>query len=199
MRWAKLAIWPLLLTLSGCQLLDEYRTANSESSADVAEVDTSEEGRICLIDAQAKGVSEHNCDLIYWLTFWVEHNSRPWQERKQAIAELGQETEDVFRKVLLSQGKGTPYQARLRAQNWATELTPKLTPAMQDLLTVLVFQPSQELLEFESALVILTRVNADQSRELEAQQERIKEQQKQIEEFLKIEASMMEKREGIDL
>lgn len=190
----------LMLTLSflltGCELVNRYKIVEVKTDQQALS-ERSDAGKFC-IDGQADPLINNNCELTYWLSYWVENNDRTWAQRKDKIKKLGTNTFDQFRKVLLSQGKGTPYQDRLRAQTWMDELHPKLSPWMQRFVKVLVYQPSQEMLEFESALTILSRVNGNQAAELESLMLKIQEQQQQIEQLLKIEASMMEKREGIN-
>ncbi|GAC15290.1 hypothetical protein [Aliiglaciecola lipolytica] len=178
-----------VLMLTGCEIL-------APKPIPVTEIKPPEKTQFCLFNADM--AVEKNCELTYWLTYWVEHDELSWPKRKEMIAQLGNTSGELMKKVLLSQGKGTPYQNRLRAQGWADEILPTLTEQMKQLLFVLVYKPSQELLEFESALTILTRINTNQSKELDIQQQRLFEQQQQIDQLLKIEASMMEKKEGIN-
>ncbi|MDO6691657.1 hypothetical protein Q4574_00110 [Aliiglaciecola sp. 3_MG-2023] len=174
--------------LSGCEM-------TPETPIPVEQVIVPIENEFCVFVPDS--AVEHNCELTYWLDFWVEHDGLSWTKRKELITQLGETKTELMKKVLLSQGKGTPYQNRLRAQGWADELVPSLTEQMKQLFFVLVYRPSQELLEFESALTILTRMNTNQSKELDVQQQKLFEQQQQIDQLLKIEASMMEKKEGI--
>jgi desulfoferrodoxin (superoxide reductase-like protein) len=187
----------VLQFISGCKLIDSFREPlEEEKIAPVIEVN---QNQVCLVDVEEGQVApQHNCDLIYWLGYWINQNRQPWLLRKSEIAHLGDSTVDLFQKVLLSQGKDTPYQDRLRAQSWAVQLKPKLEAGWSDILEQLIYLPSQELLEFESALAILTRVNGNQLQEMEQQKALLLQRQQQIDEFLKIEASMMEKREEID-
>lgn len=187
----------LVWGLSGCALL-EHLNGSDEPVENVPVTEVKQEGVYCLVSDDAERVN-HNCDITYWLTYWLEVDVIPWPDRRAEIEQLGDGVFDTFKKVLLSQSRGTPYQARLRAQSWSNELMPKLTMKMQNLLKVVVYKPSQEMLEFESALTILTRINTNQSKELELQTEQLAEQRQQIEQLLKIEASMMEKKEGISL
>lgn len=187
----------VLQFLSGCKLLDGFKESpEAEKIIPVVEVN---QNQVCLVDVEEGQVApEHNCDLIYWMGYWIDKNRQPWLQRKSEIAHLGESTVDLFKKVLLSQGKDTPYQDRLRAQSWAVQLKPQLEAGWSDILEQLIYLPSQELLEFESALAILTRVNGNQLQEMEEQKALLLQRQQQIDEFLKIEASMMEKREEID-
>ena len=189
-----LLICLLWLSLTGCELINQQEL--SEQSNKPAPVEDSSP-RVCVFEPSDLGV-EHNCDLTYWLQFWTQEGGKGWSERKAHIAGLGETEVDLFKKILLSQGKETPYQNRLRAQNWITEITPKLTSSMSSLVKVLITESSQEKLEFESALAILTRLNSQQAKALEEQELKLKEQQLQLEQLLKIEASMVEKRGGIN-
>lgn len=193
-----------LWLLQGCELLDnQYGPV-----ADVNSVDEGEDGgtnqpsrpakTMCFTQSTEANETElYQCDFSAWMNYWVEHNTLSWPKRRVMIEQLGDSTDDLLKKVLLSQRKGTPYQNRLRAQAWIDQLEPKLTEQGNEWLNLMAHHPSQQLLEFESALTILTRLNTDQAKEIEMQQDTIKEQQQQIEQLLKIEASMMEKREGI--
>ena len=74
---------------------------------------------------------------------------------------------------------------------------------MQDMLSVMIYHPSQVLLESESAVVTLSKINGGQSTRIEEQQalvdqqrEQIEEQRSQIEQLLKIEASIMDNAKG---
>lgn len=191
-----------LWLLQGCELLNK----KSRSVADVKSVDEQGEGKkvqskrtICFVPAQGKNRDEkYHCDFSAWMSFWIKHDGLSWQQRRDIIDKMGDTPDELLKKVLLSQRRGTPYQNRLRAQGWIDQLQSKLTEDSKEWLNVIVHNPSQQLLEFESALTVLTRMNTNQSKEIEAQQDTIKEQQQQIEQLLKIEASMMEKREGIN-
>lgn len=182
--------------MTGCALIDDLQglMPKTNTPADVEDLND-----WCWIAASnnRRGM-ENNCDLAFWMAYWVKHDNLSWPKRRALIDELGEDPNATLKKIFLSQSTGTPYQARLRAQSWADELLPRLSIPMQELLMVLVYKPSQEMLEFESALTILTRINTNQSKQLDAQQEQLLEQQQQIEQLLKIEASMMEKKEGLN-
>ena len=186
--------------MQGCKLLDnKYHSAAEVKSVDEG-VENEKEAvqTICFAQNDGKNQSEkYQCYFSAWMRFWVKHNTLSWPERRDKIDKLADSPDDLLKKVLLSQPKGTPYQNRLRAQAWIDQLESKLTDETNEWLNVIVHHPSQQLLEFESALTILTRMNTNQGKEIEALQDTIKEQQRQIEQLLKIEASMMKKREGI--
>lgn len=177
--------------VTGCSIIEPWQQDGDENNTPMPVAE------YCVIEDHKTNVP-NNCDLRYWLAFWVEHDQLRWTQRRDMMSQLGESPEDTFKKILLSQSKGTPYQARLRAQGMADELLPKLSQPMRDLLMVMVYNPSQELLEFESALTILTRINTNQAKEIDAQKERLLEQQQQIEQLLKIEASMMQQTGSLD-
>ena len=76
------------MTLGGCEMLDRYQIVDTQEIAEVTEVEGEQSDQLCLIDTQADDAPQHNCDVIYWLTYWVENNRLPWPERKQAITAL---------------------------------------------------------------------------------------------------------------
>ena len=193
-----LIILVLLWSISGCALLENL-WVQEEPSENLKQT-PAETDEFCWVaqNKDSPGI-DNNCALRYWLSYWLEVDNMSWPDRRTEIKALGVGIKDTLKKILLSQSTGTPYQARLRAQSWVNELMPKLTPKMQSLLAVVVYKPSQEMLEFESALTVLSRINTNQSKQLDRQSERLAEQQKQIELLLKIEASMMEKKEEISL
>lgn len=191
----KIKMWIVVLLsipLGGCELVSRYKIVDLDKS----QLDQRSE-QFC-VDTELQTSDSNNCDLPYWVNYWIESNQKPWEQRKAEISGMGDSNIELFKKVLLSQGKGTPYQNRLRAQSWIEQLKPKLSPLMDAFVKRLVYDPSQEVLEFESALTILGRVNGNQSTELEAMQNKIQQQHQQIEQLLKIEVSMLEKREGIN-
>jgi hypothetical protein len=97
-----------------------------------------------------------------------------------------------LKKILLSQGKSTPYQDRLRAQGWVESILPKLSQHMRRFILIALYHPSQDLLELESALVTLSKINTQQSFKIEEQQLLLKKQQSQIDQLLNIEASIIQ-------
>ena len=135
---------------------------------------------------------EKNCKIEYWLQYWSETEDMSWPERKKQIDVLSEQDADILKKVFLSQGKSTPYQDRLRAQSWVQSLLPKFSLQMRRFILVALYHPSQDLLEMESALVTLSKINTHQSFNIEEQQLLLNKQQNQIDQLLNIEASIME-------
>ncbi|MFT4938221.1 MAG: hypothetical protein ACI88A_001245 [Paraglaciecola sp.] len=187
----------MLFLISGCETL---ATLN-DGEVKTTEI-TSPFVRICVFAPEQMDKLE-NCNIDYWMRYWSEVDALTWPQRQAEIDNLTESAPDVLKKVLLCQGKGTPYQDRLRAQTWAISIMPALSDEMRTLLTVTVFQTSQELLELESALVALSKINSNQSNRVEEQQQLIEQQQNQIErqksqieQLLNIEASIMDNSKG---
>lgn len=182
----------LMLSLSACKLLDNIAINDPNNVPNVSEIDLGQYHPICLSGDRNTQI-EHNCDLSYWLKFWIDSEAMSWSQRKESIKQLDNRLDNQLRKILLSQGSNTPYQDRLRAQAWHEQIRPLLTDVMAEVLRVILYQPNQELLEFESALAALSKVNSGQSRTIEDQQKKLEQQQLQLEQLLKIEASMANK------
>jgi hypothetical protein len=125
------------------------------------------------------------CESRYWLELWRSHVNVPWSERKILIAELGDTSTQRLQRFLLSQPLDTPYQARLRAQTDFQAVKPVLEPLFANL-------PSQQLLEYESAITILSRVNTRQSLRIEEQAQKLLEQESKLIQLLRIEAEALE-------
>jgi hypothetical protein len=63
---------------------------------------------------------------------------------------------------------------------------------MRRFILVALYNPSQGLLEMESALVTLSKINTHQSSNIEEQQLLLNKQQSQIDQLLNIEASIIQ-------
>lgn len=183
--------------LSGCEIIG--RLSDGEiNTTEVIELT----GPICVLKAEQADKFE-NCNIDYWIHYWASVDNLTWPQRKAEINNLSETAPDTLKKVMLCQGKGTPYQNRLRAQTWLMSIMPAFTDEMHKFVTTAIFQPSQELLELESALVTLSKINTNQSNRVEEQQQiieqqtnLIEEQKSQIEQLLKIEASIMNNAKG---
>lgn len=184
----------LIMTLSACQLVPPGLQEPVTTERTVYR-DQLTPSQFCLYQT-SKGEDEYNCQADYWLRYWLDADDMIWAQRQAEIELLSDTPQDKLRKVLLCQGEDTPYQDLLRAQIWAAELIKEFDGGMQELLSVMIYQPSQVLLEAESALVTLSKINGAQSTRIEEQQELIVEQRSQIEQLLKIEASIMDNTEG---
>lgn len=175
--------------LMGCELLPEGIKGQAKQNVKL---------QVCVWLEPNISAESSNCDLQSWIGFWAEIDSQTWPERKAQIEQLNSDSKvDVFKKVLLSQAKGTPYQNRLRAQLWLESLMPAFTPSMASFVRNSILHPSQELLEMESALVTLTKLNSNKQSVLDAQQAQLDKQKRQIEQLLNIETSIIDNNQEI--
>lgn len=178
-----------VIVFTSCQLLPSLNTSETKTNVQNEHI-------ICIWKTSTAG---NDCKIEYWLNFWSDIEDVSWPERKKQIDALSVEDVDVLKKILLSQGKSTPYQDRLRAQTWANSILPKLSQPMSRFILVALYHPSQGLLELESALVTLSKINTQQSFKIEEQQSllfkqqsQLNKQQSQIDQLLNIEASIMQ-------
>lgn len=185
----------LASVLSACSLVPKF-------VGDAQQNEASNGIQLCLSEENTVEFSEF-CELESWLVLVLETENQGWSQRKSKIASLSDTPRDLLIKILLSQHADTPYQNRLRAQNWVVKLIPKTDPDMRKLLQSIVYNNSQQLLEFESAITIISRVNVRQERtiqdlqiQLQERDEAIQKQQDQVEQLLKIESDLIEQNRG---
>ncbi|NMH59429.1 hypothetical protein [Alteromonas ponticola] len=152
-------------------------------------IDTSE---LCLVDEDIEEF-EHQCDLSYWTSLWIKADETPWPKRKDTINALGNSFEDKLTKIIFTLPISTPYQDRLRASHLLKEIQGKLSPDFARLVKSIVQAPNEQMLEYESAITLLSRVNTQQSQSIENLQKELEAQRKKVEELLQIEASLMDK------
>jgi hypothetical protein len=171
-----------LILLTSCELVQSLRTSQTTSQV-------LKNGPLCVWE---KYLNANECKIEYWLRFWYEVEDISWPDRKKQINALSEQDADVLKKVLLSQGKDTPFQARLRAQAWVESILPMLSQQMGRFIVVALYHPSQDLLEMESALVTLSEINNHQSLHIEEQQILLNKQKSQIDQLLNIEASIIQ-------
>jgi hypothetical protein len=180
------AVW----FLGGCGLLKQVK----HGSAPVLTT----EPRLCQTQAHQEAFNDF-CYAQHWLTYILDMQKIGWPSRVQLIQELGEEPAELLQKILLSQGVDTPYQHRLRAQNWIIKLNTDAPDLMSKLVNDIVYDNSKQLLEFESAITILSSINTRQEKTiielqlllLERDQQILK-QQGQVEQLLKIETDLIE-------
>ena len=195
MTWRCGFIVVSILAMNGCELIgDRKGGVKSDAAKEVIEHGISNDS-FCVSSITEEPV-EHNCNITFWLNYWSDIENKSWPQRKTEIDQLGLDPTSTLKKILLSQGKATPYKDRLRAQSWIESMLPKLSPKMRNFMSVVVYQPSQELLEMESALVSLSRINTDLSSQKDQQKILLDKQKNQIEQLLKIEASIVNNENG---
>ncbi|MEW9798085.1 hypothetical protein [Alteromonas sp. CYL-A6] len=182
----------LALLVSGCASFlspgNQTTTNLPESPTDVVVLD---DNAFCLVADET--MLPHNCDARYWVALWVKADNTAWPERKRALSALGSTLSDKLHRIILSIPVDTPYQDRLRAQTLLNEVTSSLTPQAQRVATTLLAQPNQQMLEFESAITLLSRVNTRQANSIDVLKNELELQQKKLEELLQIEATLMDK------
>lgn len=185
----------LVATLSGCASLMEHASTPSPTTTATPEPVISADvsnGEICMVAEKHEAVA-HNCNLTHWIGLWVEADRMDWSSRKARMASLNSHFEDTLQRVLLSMPTDTPYQDRLRAQRLLKDLAPVLTPEARLVVDTLLTRPNTQMLEFESAISLLSRVNSRQASTIENLKAELQAQQKKVEELLQIEATLMDK------
>ena len=177
-----LVVLSTLILFTSCELLQSLKTSKSTPDLETNQA-------ICVWENSSE---TNDCNIEYWFRFWSEIEDISWSQRKMKIEALSEKDADVLKKILLSQGKSTPYQDRLRAQGWVESILPKLSQQMRRFILVALYHPSQDLLELESALVTLSKINTRQSFNIEEQQILLNKKQNQIDQLLNIEASIIQ-------
>ncbi|WP_395341956.1 hypothetical protein PN836_020520 [Ningiella sp. W23] len=185
--------------LSACELL---HIPGPQTPVNDAPVEDANATYLCKTADTLEKFNDY-CQLDRWSEFLLNVDGISWVERREIIKTLSEAPADRLQKVLLSQAEDTPYANRLRAQNWIRALKPVMDEQMQKVITVMVEQPSQQLLELESAITILSRVNTRQEKTiselqetLEARREELETQRDQVEQLLQIEANMSDEKRG---
>ncbi|TDF39906.1 hypothetical protein EYS14_10480 [Alteromonadaceae bacterium M269] len=170
----------LILFLQACELLN------------IPKPDEVKQNTSCVVDLTSEEL-QGMCDVDEWLNFVITHQTMNWSERKALIKTLGKSDVDMLKKILLSQAVDTPYQDRLRAQLWSEDLMPKFEEPLQSFVKLLIYQPNQQVLELESAIVTLNKINLKHAEEIDAMQALIKQHQDQLDQLLKLETNLVEK------
>lgn len=186
----------MFLMLQGCELVSQQSgstpviVAATNEYETVAAINENEiiadtyEYALCVTPLQHQKFTDL-CRLDNWLVVVLEMSEMTWPVRLAKITEMGDDPRSLLFKILLSKATDTPYRQRLLAQNWIEKISGETSPVMQKMLDELVYQNSQQLLEYESAITLLSRVNA-------RQQTTISELQEQLDQLLKIETDLSE-------
>jgi hypothetical protein len=179
--------------LGGCELLNQVTQVTQENKVEPLPIPN-----LCATQAH-KEQFEQFCDSSEWISYMIEIQQFDWSQRKQFINELDDRSSAVIKKILLSQGADTPYKYRLRAQNWIDNINTETPAEISILLNDIIFEHSKQLLEFESAITILSKVNARQVKtihdlqiSLTERDERLQKQKDQVEQLLRIETDLVE-------
>ena len=181
-----LVVFSTIILFTSCELL---QTSSLKKEIPPITIEVLNNQSVCIWDIPTQA---NECDIEYWLRFWSEIEDVSWPERKKLIDLLSEQDADVLKKILFSQGKSTPFQNRFRAQGWVESILPKLSPQTRRFILVTLYNPTQDFLEMESAIVSLSKINTHQFTAIEDQKIRLDKQQSQIDQLLNLEASMMQ-------
>lgn len=182
------AVLAISVMMSGCELLKIKANDASDSTKNRA---------VLCANSEQKQYFAQFCKIQSWVEYILETQKLSWPARMKMIQALNDSHVENIQKILLSQGVDTPYKQRLRSQSWIVKVSSDASDTMKLILDDTIFSNSQQLLEYESAILILSRVNARQEKEIEAlrlqlenRETEIKTQQQQVEQLLKIEADL---------
>ena len=179
-----------LFALAGCQILQPQETL----PPDVKTVKKTKEIQrsFCFYDKQPPSF-KHNCDVKYWVNLWLEASNQPWSVRKTRIKALESTPYDVVKGYILSLPNDTPYQDRLRAQLLLDGISDNFTPTAQEVVKVVAGKQNRQLMELESALVILEKENTARGEQINQLENDATNLRKKLAELLQIEATLMDK------
>ena len=174
-------ILALVILLNGCHLLPHDKTTELPKTT------------LVLCPKDEFSINEKPCELLPWLQYWIDASQLSWPARKAMITDLSPQTSDLdsLKVILLSHVNDTPYQTRLRAQTYAQKLQNNQREAMSAFIQFIVYEPSQRHLELESAITTLSRINADNAKQIQIQQTTIEQQARQIDQLLLIEQTIV--------
>ncbi|WP_213998753.1 hypothetical protein [Arsukibacterium sp.] len=179
----------LLVTLSGCQLLnqpppEQEPTAEPEST----EPQTLPQDSVASTEV-ALSLSDDPATLQAWVNYRASllNNRALWRESLSDLSDP--DPVQMLQRIILQLHPDTPYLTRLRVQMQLAEQIAALPPGLAALISWdLTF--NQKLLETESAVSALTRLNAQQHDNIERLQKTNKDLQKKIDALTQIEAQL---------
>lgn len=179
-----------LLVLTGCQSLSRNNDSADEPEkvTPVVKVDRG----FCLFD-EPPPTFDNNCDATYWVNKWIEAANQPWLDRKQTLSGLGKSYFDTLHAYILTLPNDTPYQDRLRAQLALDDIAGDFTPSAQELIKVIASTQNNQVMQLESAMVVLEQENTSRGEKLKALEKEVHNLRKKLEELLQIEATLMDK------
>lgn len=179
----------LLATLSGCQLLNQQRPTPEPA----VEPQLTEQPAVTQDNLVSPEVALSLSDDAATLQAWVNYraslldNRGLWREVLADVAEP--DPVQMLQRIILQLHPDTPYLTRLRVQMQLAEQIAMLPPGLAALISWdLIF--NQKLLETESAVSALTRLNAQQHENIERLQKKNKDLQKKIDALTQIEAQL---------
>tara|TARA_R110002126_G_scaffold161549_6_gene309382 strand:- start:398 stop:991 length:594 start_codon:yes stop_codon:yes gene_type:complete len=180
----------LLITLSGCQLLRQPLPLPPEQAAEtIDETESTASPDSPVPEESPLRINDDPATLQAWVNYRASllHNRAPWRESLSDITEP--DPVQMLQRIILQLHPDTPYLTRLRVQMQLAEQIAMLPPGLAALISWdLTF--NQKLLETESAVSALTRLNAQQHDNIERLQKTNKELQKKIDALTQIEAQL---------
>ncbi|SNY49835.1 hypothetical protein SAMN06297280_1557 [Arsukibacterium tuosuense] len=181
----------LLASLSGCQLLNQQRPVPEPA----AEPELTEQQNLPQDSAPGIEVALSLSDDPATLRAWVNYRASLLNNRalwRESLSDLSDpDPVQMLQRIILQLHPDTPYLTRLRVQMQLAEQIAALPPGLAALISWdLTF--NQKLLETESAVSALTRLNAQQHDNIERLQKKNKDLQKKIDALTQIEAQLNE-------
>ncbi|WP_420935455.1 hypothetical protein ACOJR9_06170 [Alteromonas sp. A081] len=176
--------------LAGCESLIDAKEKVPEALE--THTKTALDSTFCLYEKPPENFL-YNCDVNHWIGLWVNASAQPWSQRKQTLDALTNSDYDRLHAYILTLMDDTPYQDRLRAQLAFNELSPRLIPQSRKIIDVIAGAQNNQLMQFESALVVLEKENTSRGEKLITLQSEIDSLRKKLEELLQIEATLMDK------
>lgn len=181
----------LAVLLCSCQSLTPLQTAPiAEQPPTEQSLPTEPEPVVAEPAApQPLTISTDSDDLMAWVHYRAAILSRLNEERDALSNEADDNSVNQLKRMILQLHPDTPYLTRLRIQMQLTEQLQQLPSPLAELLSWdLAF--NQKLLEAESAVSALTRLNAQQHDNIERLQKTNRELQKKIDALTQIEAQL---------
>ncbi|MBV2129209.1 hypothetical protein [Arsukibacterium indicum] len=180
----------LLALLSGCQLLNQQQPPPPPlTEPELTEQQAAETPDSTVNSEVALSLNDDPATLQAWVNYRASllHNKALWQELLADVAEP--DPVQMLQRIILQLHPDTPYLTRLRVQMQLAEQIALLPPGLAALISWdLTF--NQKLLETESAVSALTRLNAQQHENIERLQKKNKDLQKKIDALTQIEAQL---------
>ena len=179
----------LLVTLSGCQLLNQQRPVPEQAT----EPELTEQQPLPEDSKSSSEVVLSLSDDAATLQAWVNYRASLLNNRavwRESLSDLSDPNPvQMLQRIILQLHPDTPYLTRLRVQMQLAEQIVALPPGLAALISWdLTF--NQKLLETESAVSALTRLNAQQHDNIERLQKTNKDLQKKIDALTQIEAQL---------
>lgn len=184
----KTCMYLCLLLLSGCQTLLTPAPQPQQAAAEPVTEPAAPEPEPTPVQT-ALAINDDSDILKAWVQYRASILTRLNDEREVLAADSSDDAIWQLKRTILQLHPDTPYLSRLRVQMQLTEQLQSLPTTLAELLSWdLAF--NQKLLEAESAVSALTRLNAQQHDNIERLQKTNRELQKKIDALTQIEAQL---------